>query len=284
MPPRTRIPTASDFASLSPQLTVSLHFPNPPESTTAILLLFHGLGDSEAPFASFARAISLPGVLAISVRGTTPLPPSLLGLDPDPPAAAGRAPAPRHFHWGDDLTLARAGGDALDADPGFDRAAGRVLDRLVRGVLGDECGWLPRDVLLLGFGQGGALALGLASRARMGARVEEVADGERAAGKEDEAAARRRRRAFKGVVSIGGPLPPSMIPSESARPRAETPVLLCCGSASEDLDEDAVDLVRREFVDVEVARWKKADDGMPSNREEMLPIMKFFAERLRDGW
>ena len=268
MPPRTRIPAASDFASLSPQLTVSLHFPSPPESTTAILLLLHGLGDSEAPFAAFARGIALPGILAVSVRGTSPLPPALLGPD-----AAGQGP--RHFHWGDDLRLSPATG-GLDADPGFEGAAGLVLDRLVRGVLVQTCGWDVRDVLLFGFGQGGSLALGLASRARTAARVEEVGDGE-GTGRE------RRSRAFKGVVSIGGPLPPSMIPTVSARDKSETPVLLCHGTASEAIDEEAVDLVQREFASVEVVRWAKADDSMPANRAEMLPIMKFFAERLRDG-
>ncbi len=53
MPP-PRIPKPSDFAHLSPQLTLSFHSPTPPESTTAILVLFHGLGDSDAAFASFA--------------------------------------------------------------------------------------------------------------------------------------------------------------------------------------------------------------------------------------
>ncbi|KAJ9148370.1 Alpha/Beta hydrolase protein [Pleurostoma richardsiae] len=268
MPPRTRVPTQADFAPLSPALTLSLHFPSPPESTTAILILFHGLGDSEAPFAAFARGMSLPGVLAIAVRGTSPLPPSLLGDEQLSGDGTG------HFHWGDDLNLAPGTGE-LDPDPGFDKAAGLVMDRLVRETLVGRCGWELSDILLFGFGQGGSLALGLASQARMAPRVEEVTgDGE---------AARDGGRAFKGVVSIGGPLPTSMIPSISARPKARTPVLLCHGAASDAVDEDAADVVKKEFADVKVVRWRKPDDSMPRSREEMLPIMHFFADRLRSG-
>lgn len=267
MAPQIRIPTAEDFKALSPALTVSLHFPSPPESTTAILILFHGLGDSEASFATFARNMSLPGVLAISVRGTNPLPPSLLGdaLDDGPT---------RHFHWGDDLSLAPGTGE-LDPDPGFNKAADLIFERLINETLVGKCGWKTSDILFFGFGQGGSLALGLASKLRVGPRVEEVTEG---------ANTGTDSKSFKGVVSIGGPLPSSMIPSLSARAKSKTPVLVCRSGSSDGVDEDAVDTLKREFVDVRITNWKKPDDSMPRNRDEMLPIMKFFAERLRSVW
>lgn len=268
MPPRIRIPKADDFRSLSPDLTLALHFPSPPESMTAILILLHGLGDSEASFASFARSMNLPGVLAIAVRGVNPLPPALLGG----PATSG---PPRHFHWGDDLNLAPSSG-GLDADPGFTKATDLILDRLVRETLVDKCGWALSDVLFFGFGQGGALALGLASRAREGPRVEEVHEDKD--GKPIETP-----RAFKGVVSVGGALPTSMISTVSDRAKAKTPVMVCHGRSCDAVDEDAVDLLKREFVDVREVKWNKAESTMPANREEMLPIMQFFAERLRSG-
>ena len=254
MAPRIRIPRAEDFAPLTPNLSVSLHFPSPPESTTAILILFHGLGDSEIPFSSFARNVNLPGVLAISVRGVNPLPPALLGepLDSGPP---------RNFHWGDDINLTPHA-DGLDADPGFTKASDLILNRLIKGTLVDQCGWEMSDILFFGFGQGGALALGLASKIR----------------DTDPS------KSFKGVVSIGGALPASMIPSVSGKPKAKTPVLVCHGQACEAIDEDGMDVVKREFSDVREVAWKKADSSMPSNRDEMLPIMQFFAERLRSGW
>ncbi|KAI0119144.1 alpha/beta-hydrolase [Daldinia grandis] len=263
----TRIPKPEDFEHLLPSIHTSLIFPEVPETTTAILILFHGLGDSETSFATFAKNLSLPGVLAISVRGVSPLPPSLLGLSP-----AEAAQPTRHFHWGDDLALSPATGD-LDPDPGFSKAENLVLGRLIRETLVKKCGWETNDILLFGFGQGGSLALGLASKLRGGEKVVDVTEGSKAA----------LGSAFKGVVSIGGPLPVSTIPTLSAREKARTPVLACHGRSSETLDVDAVDLLKREFVDVREVKWKKNDDGMPQNRDEMLPIMQFFAERLR-GW
>lgn len=284
--PQTRIPTEEDFAPLSPHLTTSLVFPSPRESTTAILLLFHGLGDSEAPFAGFARNLALPGVLAISVRGTSPLPPALLG------EPLGSGPA-RHFHWGDDLTL--GGEEDLEPDPGFERAVGLVLRRLVRETLVERCGWETSDILLFGFGQGGSLALGLASRLKVGLdgavsggeRVKEIEDdGGEDGGKAGGAIGgdRASGKAFKGVVSVGGPLLASTIPRGAACGKSRTPVLVCHGSESEAVDHMAVEVLKQEFVDVRVSKWKRPDDGMPRSREEVLPMMQFFAERLRSGW
>ncbi|KAI1363570.1 Alpha/Beta hydrolase protein [Xylaria arbuscula] len=260
----TRIPKPEDFRHLEPSLKVSLVFPEVPETTTSILILFHGLGDSEASFARFAKNINLPGVLAISVRGISPLPPALLGL---PGSDAGQPT--NHFHWGDDLTLSPDTRD-LDSDPGFSKAEELVLGKLIRETLVGTCGWETNDILLFGFGQGGSLALGLASRLRNSERVTDVTEGDREPGV-----------AFKGAVSIGGPLPSSMIPTSSVRGKARTSVLVCHGRNSESVDDDALKLLRREFADVRNTKWMKADDGMPANRQEMLPIMQFFAERLR---
>ncbi|KAI0884457.1 alpha/beta-hydrolase [Annulohypoxylon maeteangense] len=257
----TRIPKPEDFNHLSPSLHISLIFPEIPETTTAILILFHGLGDSEASFASFAKSINLPGVLAISVRGVSPIPPALLGSEASGP--------PRNFHWGDDLTLSPSTGD-LDTDPGFSKAEGLVLGKLIRETLIEKCGWDTDDIVLFGFGQGGSLALGLSSKIRQGERVVDVTEGNGAAS-----------TTFKGVVTIGGPLPTSMIPTISARGKSRTPILACHGRSSENLDEDAMDLLRKEFAFIREVKWNKSNDDMPRNKDEMVPIMRFFAEKIR---
>lgn len=263
----TRIPKPEDFEHLAPSLHVSLVFPEVPETTTAILILFHGLGDSEAPFTTFAKNINLPGVLSIAVRGIAPLPTALLGsYTVEVPESI------TNYHWGDDLALSPSTGD-LDPDPGFSKAESLVMGKLIRETLVEKCGWDTNDILLFGFGQGGSLALGLASRIRQGERVVDVTEGNGAA----------TGTTFKGAVSIGGPLPTSMIPTLSAREKSRTPVLVCYGTMSEYVDEDVMEVLRKEFVDVREVKWKKSDDDMPKNRDEMLPIMQFFAERLR-GW
>lgn len=255
-----RIPTDADFPA---DITLTISPPDPPESTSAILILFHGLGHVHGPFAALGRQLSLPGVLSIAVRGPAVVPAALLGDVPG-----------EHYHWGDDLTLSSSTGD-LDPDPGFTAAESKVLDGVVRRGLVERCGWRFDDVLLFGFGQGGSLALGLAARLSAPQRVVDVTDG----GGEGE---RGGNKAFKGVVSIGGSLPSSMVSTISNRGKSKTPVLLCHGSQSEALDEDAIEAVRKEFESVKDVSWAKADDSMPKSREEMLPIMRFFAERLRD--
>ncbi|KAI5461153.1 hypothetical protein BGZ63DRAFT_424072 [Mariannaea sp. PMI_226] len=264
MPPR--IPTEADFASISSTLPVALHFPSPPESTTTFLILFHGLGDHEAPFAGFARNMSLPGVLGISVRGTSVLPDMLM---PDAPPSPGGQES-RHCHWGDDLVVDPATGD-LDDDPGFEKARRLIMEKLVDEVLIGKCGWEMSDIILFGFGQGGSLALGLASKLRQPKRVVDVTE----EGRRDTKAA---AAAFKGVVSIGGPLPQSMVPSISAREKSRTSVLVC------QLEADAIDAVKSEFSDVRVSQWKRRGVSMPQNRDEVLPLMQFFADRLNSGW
>ncbi|KAK4069764.1 uncharacterized protein Triagg1_6894 [Trichoderma aggressivum f. europaeum] len=256
MPPR--IPTEADFSPLSPILPHKLHFPSPPESTTSILILLHGLGDHELPFATFARNMSLPGVLAISVRGTSPLPAAFAGDQQ------------QHFHWGDDLSVDTNTGE-LDPDPGFDKASRLVMQKLVKDTLIDRCGWEMNDVLFFGFGQGASLALGLASRLRSVERIIDVSDG-------DETTRNKFGKTCKGVVSIGGPLPQSMVPSLSSREKSDTPVLVC------QLSEDEADAVKKEFKDVRVVNWKRREVAMPRDRDEMFPIMKFIADQLNKGF
>ncbi|KAG6013797.1 hypothetical protein E4U54_006324 [Claviceps lovelessii] len=252
MPPR--IPSQEDLSPLP--LHITIQPPSPPESTTTLLLLLHGLGDSEAPFAAFARGMSLPGVLCIAVRGPSVLPASLLLGDPED--GDGEGDGRGYYHWGDDIQLDSSTGE-IDPDAGFARAEELLMEKLVRGVLVGACGWDVGDVMVFGFGQGGSLALGMGARLRGG----------------DE------RDGFKGIVSIGGPLPRSMLrwdgAAEGGRTKSKTHVLVC------QLSEEEEDLVTREFANVSVVRWKRGGVSMPRDRDEMFPLMKFFAERLRSG-
>ncbi|KAJ3519305.1 hypothetical protein NM208_g14178 [Fusarium decemcellulare] len=143
------------------------------------------------------------------------------------------------------------------------------MEKLIGEVLIDKCGWEMRDIIFFGFGQGGSLALGLASSLRQAARVTDITEGERQSPGNTN---------FKGAISIGGPLPQSMVPTVSSREKSRTNVLVC------QLNEDAVDAVKREFEDVRVVQWKRREVAMPRDREEVLPLMQFFADRLRNAW
>ncbi|KIW01582.1 uncharacterized protein PV09_07055 [Verruconis gallopava] len=208
------------------------------QPATNILVLLHGLGDTELPFKSFAEKLQLPETAYLALRGTSNLPFDLEGA-----------------HWGDDIVFGVDG--TIEADTGFKKSTRIVGDDIIRSVLIDKWGYKSREILLFGYGQGGMLALNIA--AELGLETE-----------------------LGGVVSIGGPLPSGAALPEVGK-KCRTPVLLCHGyrrSAVQDVD---VDRLKDYFEFVEVKEWRKTGDGMPASRDEMLPIMQFWARRLRSN-
>lgn len=81
-----------------------------------------------------------------------------------------------------------------------------------------------------------------------------------------------------GVIGIGAGLP-SEAPA-SLDPKCKTPLLICAGSDQSAVTSSTEDKLPRLFENVEVKRYRKPGDSMPSNREEMMPIMQFFSRRL----
>jgi hypothetical protein len=82
-----------------------------------------------------------------------------------------------------------------------------------------------------------------------------------------------------GVISIGGPLP-SEAPAGLVS-KCKTPVLVCAGSDRSVVTPTAEDKLKRLFEFTEIKRYRKSGDSMPSNRDEMMPIMQFFSRRLK---
>ena len=153
------------------------------------------------------------------------------------------------FHWGDDIAFDQASGQ-MDFDTGFTKAVKVIKQEIIGDGLLKRCGYKPRDIMLFGYGQGAMAALATAA-----SMCEELG----------------------GIVSIGGPLPSS---NASASP-VKTPVLVLGGSSSTLITRVNIDKLKAAFQHVEYQKWNRAGDGMPSNRDEMLPIMRFFARRLR---
>lgn len=267
-----RLPIAADFpSSLTITIVPSPEQPSQPPSN--ILLLLHGLGDSHLPFCSLAAALRLPSTAYLIVRAPSPLPfPIAL---PDESA----------WHWGDDVVWDERT-MAVDADAGFDRAVRLLWEDVVLAALLGRCGYRLRDVQVLGFGQGAMVALALA--AAVASRPGDGAEG----------------RELGGVVSIGGVLPAkvpvlaakrkdggasptgattegeatTMTPKAAAK--AKTPLLLLTASKGA-ITQTPLRRIKDVFADVEYVRWTKVEDAMPETREEMLPIMRFWARRLR---
>jgi predicted esterase len=160
-------------------------------------------------------------------------------------------PLPEGFHWGDDLLVDQSSGD-LDPDAGFSKSTQLVTQEIIENVLLSKYGFKPREIMLFGFGQGGMATLAIAKAYK----------GELA-----------------GVISVGGRIPSSSMLVNG--PKIKTPVLLLGGSKGSIASEGAVKSTKETFEHVEHHRWNKADDSMPKNREEALPMMHFFARRLR---
>lgn len=227
-----RLPTKADFPST---LTFDIIPPPFNKAPLNILILLHGLGDSQTSFARLASQLNLRDTACLALRGPNPIPPIFTGSD---------APA---FHWADDV-LFDEGKGAIDLDGGF-KTAERALGEVVEGLR--ACGFGERGVLWLGFGQGGMAAMHFLCASSSWE--------------------------FGGVVSIGGKLPSS----SAAATKSKTPVLLLGGSRSTEVTRSAVDAVKASFADVEYVKWDKREDSMPGSRDEMWPIMKFFARRLK---
>ncbi|KAL8735757.1 MAG: hypothetical protein Q9166_000620 [cf. Caloplaca sp. 2 TL-2023] len=157
------------------------------------------------------------------------------------------------FHWGDDVTFNQSLG-TMDYDTGFDKSSRFLKEDVIGKVLLQTCGYKPRNILIFGFGQGGmaAIAAALALKAELG-----------------------------GIVSIGGPLPSSYLNKIDSGPNNKTPVIALGGSSSTLLTQSALTIMKKAFQAVEYVKWPRSGDSMPRNRDEMLPIMEFFARYLQ---
>ena len=56
---------------------------------------------------------------------------------------------------------------------------------------------------------------------------------------------------------------------------------MCAGQERSVVTSTAEDKLKRLFEFMEVKRYRKSGDSMPSNRDEMMPIMQFFSRRLK---
>ncbi|KAJ9639888.1 hypothetical protein H2201_007334 [Coniosporium apollinis] len=158
------------------------------------------------------------------------------------------------YHWGDDIQFDSSSGE-MDMDTGFKTSIKLVAEDVIRKVLVEKCGYATREIMLFGFGQGALAALG--------------------------AAAELEEQELGGVVAVGGFLPASTPLPTVGKKKSKTPVLVCKGRSRSLVTDSALARMRDWFEFVEVREWKKVGDGMPANREEMLPVMQFFARRLR---
>jgi len=178
------------------------------------------------------------------------------------------------FHWGDDIIFDSSSG-GIDADAGFKQST-QLLQGVVLTALVEKCGYRLREIVFFGFGQGGMAALNAAGTT-YGQHNRSIA--KKTSVKLHESAKPESSAELGGVVSIGGPLPAEA--PASIDPKCKTPVLVCAGSDASLVTSGSETKLRHCFDHVEIKRYRKPGDSMPSNRDEMMPIVQFFARRLR---
>ncbi|KAI5851291.1 Phospholipase/Carboxylesterase-domain-containing protein [Morchella snyderi] len=227
-----RLPESSDFPS-----GLAYTLKTPAKAAQNILILFHGLGDTHEPFAALGTNLNLPETACLAIKGPTPLPFDITG-----------------FHWGDDIIFDQSTG-GLDGDSGFKRTR-KLLREVVDESLVKKCGWNPRSIFFLGFGQGGMVAVDIP--------------------------AGNKSIEYGGAISIGGALPSDVEKLEAGGLKSATPVLLLGAEKNSVIDKAAEEKMKQRFDFVKVVKWGGRDgDGMMKSREEARPIMEFFAKRLR---
>lgn len=250
----TRTPTKSDFPS---SLTLTLTPPPPPQSQSRpppnILLLLHGLGDTYGPFTNLGTSLALPETTVLTIQAPNPLPLDIPG-----------------FHWGDDINFDSRTG-ALDMDAGFAKTTNLLVESIIKTVLVGKCGYKLREIMVLGFGQGGMAGLIAAEKIF----AQGLGNGSGSDGGGGELA---------GIISIGAAYPLSLAGKKSIgseQEKSRTPVLVVAGRDSEVVTESAMKRTKDVFEFVEMHEYRRRGDTMPRSRDEMLPIMRFFGRRLR---
>jgi predicted esterase len=160
------------------------------------------------------------------------------------------------FHWSDDLQVDSSSGEINEHSP-LAKSSSSIA-AVITDVLIKKHHFTPASVHLFGYGQGGSLALSVPLHESLAYTP-----------------------SLGGVTSIGGPLPISL--SHGRDTKSRTPVCLLGGRRGKlaQNDQSPVKRMKILFEFVEYAEWKKAEDSMPKKREEALPMMQFFARRLK---
>lgn len=241
--PSPRVKPAPQTSVIHTQFSYS---PSDDGTDENLLILLHGLGDTNVPFARLGRSLKLPQTATLALRA-----PDLV------PFLYEQA-----FQW----------------YPSFDQL-GDLIERpdptpalnLLKNVLGHltgECGWPPHRIHLFGFAQGGSVAA--EACLQWWRRELELSSQSRMTDKETHV------RPLGSLVIVSGPL----LSYPTLSKPCETPILVF--RRPRELKNGALDAFRKGFSRVKDV--ERAGEGMPraSLREEWQPILEFWSEVL--GW
>ncbi|EJF60353.1 hypothetical protein DICSQDRAFT_147998 [Dichomitus squalens LYAD-421 SS1] len=219
-----------------------------------LLILLHGLGDTQVPFGKLGRQLHLPQTATLALRAPEQIP----------------FLYEQAFQW---YTSFDPLGELIDRPnptPALDLMS-KVVEHLTK-----DCRWPPHRIHLFGFAQGGSVAAEFALkywRSELSLHQKSLPSFDANSGSD---ASEHAPRAFGSIVSVSGPL--LSYPTLS-RP-CPTPFLILHRPppAESALAPDAVTALRKGFTKVEEVKMK--GEGMPRSKEEFEPIMRFWSEHL----
>ena len=192
-----------------------------------VVVLLHGYGGTESSLYE----------LALHLHGQRPETSFVLLRGPEPVSTPNSG-----YHWADQS--GKWDGPFFNSE--------KILTQMIKSSLIETCGFHPRNILLMGHGQGGMAVLATA------ALWEDIELG--------------------GAVSIGGPLP-SYARSASSN-KIETPALVVGGNLG-DLTPLALDCIKNNFSTVDTCILPDTHDTVPDTDQSRKPLLEFFAHRLR---
>ncbi|KAL9013546.1 MAG: hypothetical protein Q9173_001758 [Seirophora scorigena] len=223
-----RTPMAADFTH---SLQVQIIPKYPKEDIKHVVVLLHGYAGTELSLEELASYLhgEHPETSFVLLRGPKAVPTPNGG-----------------YHWAD--RDSEWNGPFLSSE--------EILTQMIKSSLIKECGFAPRNILLMGHGQGGMAVLATA------ALWEDVELG--------------------GAVSIGGPLP--SYARSAASSMIKTPALVVGGRLG-NLNPSALDCIKNRFATVDKCILANAHDTMPDTDETRKPLLEFLAHRLqREEW
>ncbi|KAL1499189.1 hypothetical protein AB1Y20_013698 [Prymnesium parvum] len=200
-----------------------------PSGARNLLLLLPGLGDKPASLARLAESMALPETSALALRAPVALPAGLDG-----------------YMWYNSFT---AEGELLQADS---LEITRTRERLCRLLtMLESCGWPSHRTFLMGYMQGGLVALDLALHfhSRLG-----------------------------GVVSVCAHQDDVKV--EEAASAIQTPLLIVASTECPKQLSSAQRLCRRIHEQGGHVRLSEIQGSSIRSEREMRPLMEFFAENL----
>ncbi|WWD19227.1 hypothetical protein CI109_103685 [Kwoniella shandongensis] len=229
--------------------------PSPDGKDVNLMIMFHGLGDTKAPFFNLAKQLNLPSTAILSLSAPDPIP--LM----DHPS----------FSWYSTFTPQF---DPLPISSQNPTKPLPALRSLLSTLTSKEIGWKLESIHLFGWGQGGTVAL------ELGLDI-----GKRPLTEQDREGGKR----FGSIVSVCA----GLLTHPTSDLKIATAVLwfnrLAPSSAAH---QKTISILKRAYREVQSVQGQQQGsnanvEAMPRGKEEWWGIMKFWGQllgRADEGW